>query len=140
MARASPAREHPSRMPFLQIDSIRQWTDGDYSVTTDKSRVDFDVVHRYLSAESYWAEGRSREQTEQVIAASRCYTLRHEPSEAQVGFARVLTDGYAMAWIGDVFVIETHRGGRGKFLMSCMSDDLAVVRRVVLSTYDAHSL
>ena len=35
-------------MQFLRIDSIHQWTDGDYSVTTDKALVDHDVVHRYL--------------------------------------------------------------------------------------------
>jgi hypothetical protein len=127
-------------MQFLRIDSIHQWADGEYSVTTDKTRVDHDVVHRYLSQESYWAKGRLREQTEQLIAASRCYSLRHDPSDAHVGFARVVTDGYSIAWIGDVFVLEPHRGGRGKFLMTCIGDDLALVRRVMLGTQDAHGL
>jgi hypothetical protein len=127
-------------MQFLRIDSIHQWTDGDYSVTTDKALVDRDVVHHYLSQESYWAQGRTREQTEQLIDASRCYMLRHDPSAAQVGFARVLTDGFSMGWIGDVFVLEGHRGGRGKFLMRCISEDLALVRRVMLGTHDAHGL
>jgi Acetyltransferase (GNAT) domain len=127
-------------MQFLRIDSIHQWADGEYSVTTDKTRVDHEVVHRYLSQESYWAKGRAREQMDQLIAASRCYSLRHDPSDANVGFARVVTDGYSIGWIGDVFVLDAHRGGRGKFLMSCIRDDLAPVRRVMLGTQDAHGL
>ena len=127
-------------MQFLRIDSIHRWTDGDYSVTTDKALVDHDVVHHYLSQDSYWAQGRTREQTEQLINASRCYTLRHDPSGMQVGFARVLTDGYSMGWVGDVFVLALHRGGQGKFLMRCISEDLALVRRVMLGTHDAHGL
>jgi hypothetical protein len=125
---------------FLQPDSIHQWSDGDYIVTTDPARIDRDVVHRYISEESYWGHGRSRELTDQVVDNSRCYSLVHAPSGEQVGFARVLTDGCWFGWIGDVFVLEGHRGGRGKFLMRCVMEDLEPVRRVSLGTADAHSL
>jgi hypothetical protein len=37
-------------MRFPRSGSIRQWSDGDYVVTTDSVEVDLDVVHRYLSA------------------------------------------------------------------------------------------
>jgi GNAT superfamily N-acetyltransferase len=127
-------------MPFLQLDAVHEWSDGDYVVTTDRSRVDRDVVHRYLAEESYWAKGRAREVTDQVIDNSRCYALVHVPTGAQVGFARVLTDGCWFGWIGDVFVLPEHRGGRGKFLVQCVMEDLASVRRVSLGTYDAHGL
>jgi GNAT superfamily N-acetyltransferase len=30
--------------------------------------------------------------------------------EEQVGFTRVMSDGTAMAWLGDVFVLPEHRG------------------------------
>jgi hypothetical protein len=83
-------------MRYLRPDSIHQWTDGEYVVTT--------------------AAGR------------------------QVGFARVLTDATWFAWIADVFVLRAHRGGRGKFIMRCITEDLAGVRRVVLGTRDAHGL
>jgi hypothetical protein len=119
----------------------REWTDGDYIVTTDRTLIDMDVVHRFLSEESYWAKWRSREFNERVIEGStQCYVLRHQPSRQQVGFARVLTDGAFFGWIGDVFVLREHRGGRGKFLMRSVMDDLAGVRRVTLDTQDAHGL
>ena len=119
----------------------REWVDGDYLVTTDRTQIDMDVVHRFLAEQSYWARWRSRDFNEQVVGEStRCYVLMHRPSERQVGFARVLTDGAFYAWIGDVFVLEEHRGGRGKFLMNCVMDDLADVHRVMLDTRDAHGL
>ena len=37
-------------------------------------------------------------------------------------------------------VVREHRGGRGKFLMRCVMEDLAGVRRVLLGTLDAHAL
>ena len=37
-------------------------------------------------------------------------------------------------------VVPAHRGGRGKFLMRCVMDDLEPVRRVTLGTRDAHGL
>jgi hypothetical protein len=127
-------------MQFLRPDSIHRWTDGDYTIVTDHAAVDLDVIHRYLSEESYWAPGRERERTEHAVRYSRPYVLRHVPSDAQVGFARVVTDGEWFAWIGDVFVLAEHRGGRGKFLMRCIMEDLAGVRRVSLGTRDAHAL
>jgi GNAT superfamily N-acetyltransferase len=30
--------------------------------------------------------------------------------DEQVGFARVISDGASMAWLGDVFVLQGHRG------------------------------
>jgi hypothetical protein len=127
-------------MRYLRTDSIHQWTDGDYEVTTDPARVDLDVVYRFLSEESYWAQGRERELIEHAVRESRPYSLYHAPSSAQVGFARVLTDGTWLGWIGDVFVLSEHRGGRGKFLLSCIMADLEPLRRVVLETRDAHGL
>jgi hypothetical protein len=119
----------------------REWIDGDYVVTTDRTQIDMDVVHQFLAEESYWARWRSRAFNEQVVAGStRCYVLVHRPSGRQVGFARVLTDGAFYAWIGDVFVHRDHRGGNGKFLMTCVMDDLSQVHRVMLDTRDAHGL
>jgi len=38
----------------------RDLGDG-YELDDDPGRIDRDAVHRYLSEESYWARGRSRE-------------------------------------------------------------------------------
>jgi GNAT acetyltransferase-like protein len=128
----------PKRL--LDPHAIHEWTDGDYLVTTDRARVDLDTTHRFIAEGSYWDPGRTRAISDHLVANSRCYSLLHTPSDEQVGFARVVTDGQWFAWIGDVFVLAEHRGGRGKFLMRCLMEDLAPVWRVALDTRDAHGL
>jgi GNAT superfamily N-acetyltransferase len=128
-------------MPSPPYDSIRQWTDGDYVVTTDPARYDVDVVTSFLANDSYWAKGRTHEQTEVTAANSRCYSLVHVPTGRQVGGARAVTDHVAFAWIADVFVLDSERGhGLGKFLVQCITDDLSHVARLFLGTWDAHGL
>ena len=61
----------------------------------------------------------------------------------QVGFARVVTDRAAIAYLADVFVVAEHRGrGLGTWLVeSVMSHpDLQGLRRFMLGTKDAHAL
>ena len=127
-------------MRSLHTDSIHRWTEGDYTVTTDPTVVDIDMVYAFLVEEAYWWHGRPREVVEHAIASSRPYSMFHDPTGKQVGFARVITDGCWFGWIGDVMVVPAHRGGRGKFLMRCVMDDLEPVRRVTLGTRDAHGL
>jgi hypothetical protein len=43
---------------------MRRALAGGYELDDDPARVDVDAVHRYLSEESYWAAGRSRETVE----------------------------------------------------------------------------
>ncbi len=122
-------------------DPAREWTEGDYLVTTDRARVDLDVVHRFISGESYWALGRSRDAQQRANAASTCFAVIHVPTGQQVGFARVLHDGVSFGWVADVFVISSHRGkGVGVFLMQCVADAFGDVARLVLGTRDAHGL
>ncbi|HET9729141.1 MAG TPA: GNAT family N-acetyltransferase [Acidimicrobiia bacterium] len=117
------------------------WSRGEYLVTTDPARVDLEVVQGFLANDSYWAQGRTRDDQARANAASRCYSLIHEPTGSQVGFARAVTDGVTFAWIADVFVVEAHRGyGLGKFLVECFTDDLTAVYRLFLGTRDAHGL
>ncbi|MGH8979027.1 MAG: GNAT family N-acetyltransferase [Acidimicrobiia bacterium] len=125
-------------MRFLRTDSIHRWTEGDYTVTTDRDATNLDMVYRFLMDESYWWGGRPRAALEHVVEHSRPYTLRHDPTGEAVGFARVVTDGSWFAWIGDVLVLPEHRGGRGQFLLRCVMEDLEPVRRVSLGTRDAH--
>ena len=77
-------------MPFPRSGSIRRWSDGDYAVTTDPARVDLDVVHRFLSEESYRVVGRSREQPARADEMSVCFSVLHEPTGAKVGFGPVI--------------------------------------------------
>ena len=126
-------------MPSLPYETIRRWTDGDYAVTTDPARYDAEVVTTFLANDSYWAKGQTREQTELAAAHSRCDSVLRDGR--QVGGARAVTDHVSFAWIADVFVLEPERGhGVGKFLVQCITDDLAHVARLFLGTWDAHGL
>ena len=128
-------------MPFPPSDSIHRWSNGDYAVTTDPARVDLDEVHRFLSEDSYWALGRTREQQAHANALSKCFTVLHEPTDAFVGFARVLSDDVGFGWVADVFVSADHRGrGVGVFLMQCVVESYDHLPRLVLGTRDAHGV
>jgi GNAT superfamily N-acetyltransferase len=86
----------------------RALADG-YELDDDPARIDVDFVFNYLSLESYWAQGRPREVVERSLAGSaRVVGLYH--TGAQVGFARVISDGAVLAYLGDVFVDAAHRG------------------------------
>jgi len=116
--------------------------DLDYTISTDKQRLDLALVHRYLSQSSYWAQGRPREVVAKSIESSLCFGA-YTSDGRQVGFARVVTDRATIAWLCDVFVLEEHRGrGLGKRLVEAVVShpDLRHLRRILLATSDAHGL
>lgn len=43
---------------------MKRWLDSGYELDDDPGRIDRDLVHRFLSGESYWAKGRSPEDVE----------------------------------------------------------------------------
>lgn len=114
-------------------------------VSTDRARLDVDAIYRFLSAESYWAHGVPRELVQKSIEHSLCFGAFDSDSDgnAQVGFARVITDYATFAYIADVFVVETHRGrGVAKAIMRAIREhpELQRLRRWHLVTRDAHGL
>ena len=88
---------------------MRRELAGGYELDDDRGRVDVDAVHRYLSEEAYWVRGRDRDTIERLVRESTRVIGAYRGDE-QVGFARVISDDSSMAWLGDVFVIEGHRG------------------------------
>ena len=109
-------------------------------VTTDPSKIDRHLVHGFLAG-SYWSKGIPREVFERSIANAICFSVYD--GDAQVGFARVVTDRATFAYLADVFVLETHRGrGLSKLLMETIvaHPELQGLRRWVLATRDAHGL
>ena len=115
--------------------------EGEYEIDTDKRRLDIAAIHRFLSKESYWAKNRTLEQTLTAIENSLCFGLYN--GKEQVGFTRVVTDKATFAYVGDVYVLEQHRGkGLSKWLMKTILDqpDLQGLRRWLLATRDAHGL
>ena len=119
----------------------REWQRDEFTISTERARLDVALIHEFLSESSYWAQGRPREVVERSIEHSLCFGLYH--GERQVGFARVITDYATFAWIADVFVIEEFRGrGLAQWLCEVMlaHPELQRLRRWVLATKDAHEL
>jgi ribosomal protein S18 acetylase RimI-like enzyme len=88
---------------------MRRELPGGYELDDDVDRIDLDAVHRYLSDESYWAEGRPRAVVEELVrGATRVVGLYRD--DEQVGFARTFSDGHTVAYLADVYVLEEHRG------------------------------
>lgn len=114
-----------------------------YFFSAEADRVDRARVHRWLSEQSYWAQGRGREKQDAAIDASRNYGVYDIESGEQVAYGRVVTDGVTFAWLCDVFVAAEARGqGIGKMLAAGVMADLEPLdlRRTLLSTADAHGL
>jgi GNAT superfamily N-acetyltransferase len=120
---------------------MRREVAGGYEIDDDRDRVDIDVVYRYLSEEAYWVPGLDRATIVRLLRESKRVIGAFLVDE-QVGFARVISDGTSVAWLGDVFVLEGHRGkGLGVELVREAVEhpahrDLAWF----LNTRDAHSL
>lgn len=112
-----------------------------FRVTTQVNELDIELVHRFLSSQSSWAKGISRDLVDRSIANSLCFGgfLGKE----QVAFARVISDYATFANLVDVFVLPECRGqGLGKALMTAVfaHPDLQGLRRFTLATGDAHGL
>lgn len=112
-----------------------------FTISTDKLRLDLDLIHDYLSSRSYWAKGVPYDTVVRAAENSMCFGVYE--GENLIGYARVITDKATIAYIGDVFILETHRGrGLSKWLMECILNhpELQGFRRWILLTKDAHGL
>ena len=121
---------------------MAEWRQGEYTISDERSRLDLDLIHGFLSGESYWARGRSRERVERSIENSLPFGL-YGADGRQVGFARVVTDRATFAWLADVFVLPEERGrGLSKWLVECVlaHPELQNLRRWLLATHDAQGL
>ena len=122
------------------MSEITEHRKGEFTVSTDRARLDLGCIHGFLR-EAYWSEAIPREVVAKSLDHSLCFGLYD--GARQVGFARVVTDYATFAWLGDVFVLETHRGrGLSKWLMDCVMahPELRGLRRFLLATRDAHGL
>ncbi|MEQ8734758.1 MAG: GNAT family N-acetyltransferase [Rhodospirillaceae bacterium] len=112
----------------------------EFEVDDEKSRLDLNVIHAFLN-ESYWAVGIPMEVVVQSIAGSDCFGVYRE--DAQIGFARVVTDNATFAYLCDVFVLPDYRDqGLGKWLVETVMQysNYQSFRRWLLATRDAHEL
>ena len=114
---------------------------GSFTITTDKTRLDIHFIHSFLSDQSTWAKGIPLANVERSIQHALCFGVYD--GQTQVGFARIISDFATIAYLGDVFIINSHRGlGLSKWLMEAIVShpDLQGLRRWILVTADAHGL
>ena len=119
---------------------VHEWRQGEYFISTDKSRLDLTLIHNFLRT-SYWAAGIPLEVVRRSIEHSLSFGLYKE--DQQIGYARVITDFATFAYLGDVFILEPFRGqGLSKWLMEVIvtHPELQGFRRWILLTKDAHGL
>lgn len=112
-----------------------------YALSTDKQRLDMDLIHHFLAEESYWSRGVPRDVVERAVQNSMCFGVYYEGQ--QVGFGRVVTDHASFALLADLFVLDGHRGrGISKWMLRCITGHEALqgLRRWLLLTSDAHEL
>jgi GNAT superfamily N-acetyltransferase len=124
---------------------MRRELPGGFELDDDRTRIDVDAVHAFISGESYWGLGRERELVVQAIENStRVVGLyRDDRSEngQQVGFARAVSDGTTVAYLADVYVLGRHRGrGLGLELVREMVERSFGGVRWMLHTADAQEL
>ncbi len=88
---------------------MRRVLAGGFELDDDPARIDVDAVHAFISRESYWGRGRSRELTERAIRGSSRVVGLYSGGR-QVGFARAISDGAIVAYLADVYVLAECRG------------------------------
>ncbi|HEV2480831.1 MAG TPA: GNAT family N-acetyltransferase [Puia sp.] len=115
--------------------------DNDYSVSTDKSKLDLPLIHTFLSTQAYWSLNIPFATVKRSVENSLCFGVYQ--GDTQVGFARIITDFATIAYLGDVFILPEHRGkGLSRRLIATVMahPDLQGLRRWMLLTSDAHGL
>lgn len=112
-----------------------------YTISTDRDKLDTALIINFLTHEAYWARGRVAAAIVAMLEHSLCFGLYQ--GDRQVGFARVVTDYHAFAYLADVFVIKEERGrGLGTWLVETIvnTPPCSRVKTMLLFTQDAHGL
>lgn len=122
------------------MDNLTLYKD-DYCISTDRSKLDVNAIHNFLSTQSYWCQNIPFEKVKKSIENSLNFGLYYK--DRQIGFARIVSDFSTMAYLGDVYVLPEHRGkGLSKWMMQVIMSqpELQGLRRWMLLTADAHGL
>lgn len=115
---------------------------GEYLLSNDRQKLDVNLIHRFLSEESYWMKGVPLERIRNYIPHSFCVGVYH-PQHGQVAFCRLITDYQVIAYLADVFVLSPFRGqGISKKMMEYLFsfDEIYTLRGVLLGSKDARDL
>jgi len=122
---------------------VKKQLPGGYELDDDTGRIDRVAVHRFISEESYWASGRSRDVMDGLIERADRNVGLYSPDGSQVGYSRTVDAPDAwLVYLADVYVLDEHRGrGLGvELLRFTVEDGPYAARRWILHTADAHAL
>lgn len=111
---------------------------GEFTITTDKSKLDIFAIHDYLSKQSTWSLNIPFEKVQNAIENSLNFGLFHHTN--QIGFARVISDFTTIAYLGDVYILDEFQGkGLSRKLMDVVINhpQLQDLRRWILLTSTA---
>ena len=112
-----------------------------FCISTEKSKLDLQTIHKFLSEEAYWSKNIPFERVCEAIENSLNFGIYF--GNQQVRYARIISDFSTIAYLGDVFVLPEYRGkGLSKWLMETVMShpNLQGLRRWILLTGDAHEL
>jgi N-acetylglutamate synthase-like GNAT family acetyltransferase len=116
------------------------WEFDDFIISTDRRLLNFEIIYNFISTESYWGIGRSRETMQKSMEHSAyCFGVYHRGKDGmrQIGFARVISDLATFAYLADVFILKNYRGkGLGKRLIQAIVNhpELKTLKRIALKT------
>jgi GNAT superfamily N-acetyltransferase len=120
---------------------VRREVSPGIELDDDRGRIDAAAVHAYVSADAYWALGRTYEAMRHLIDdASRVVGLYDR--DRQIGFCRVASDDTTYAWLFDVYVLPEYRGrGLGvELVREAVENGPHADLRWILHTRDMHGL
>lgn len=119
------------------IESYRD----DYTISTNKDKLDILSIHKFLAKETDWAKDIPINTLKTSIKNSLNFGLYYK--NQQIGFARIISDFSTIAYLGDVFILQEYRGkGLSKWLINeiMQHPNLQGLRRWILLTNTAEWL
>ncbi|TJY35968.1 GNAT family N-acetyltransferase [Pontimicrobium aquaticum] len=120
---------------------IRESHKSEYTISTDKNKLDISGIHEFLSNETDWSKGIPLDTLKVSIENSLNFGLYYKGK--QIGYARIISDYSTIAYLGDVFVLKEYRGnGLSKWLINEIIEhpNLQGLRRWILLTDTAEWL
>ena len=129
----APLHDTGEAGPWTRVPGGVEWRRDPYSVSHGSRRASTSRPRPRSSPTSAWAAEIGEPLVRRSIEGSIAFGVYD--GDEQVGFARVVTDRATFAWVGDVFILDSHRGlGLALWLSRCMvaHPDLQGLRRWAL--------